>query len=227
MITLFPLPPLAFSTEQSIGKDEYCQIADKLYEAYENKNYDYIKTFKAKYANDAFIFPTCQLLLFLDNEISSKNFIDSFPESENELYLFSTRTWGCETHPPKIFSINSGEDHPEFIYYEELLDLMAKDDRGAIKKVVNTLHLADGALAEELLWNKLPKFISKHPDVVLKNWDLFRNHIDSVDSDEYTEVTYRKLIELKKIVQNAKADNASKSGFLSYLDKELKKHKQK
>jgi len=213
----------ATNAQEVFERVNYCPLAAKIYAAYEEKNFVYIKEVRSKNENDAFIFPTCQLLLLLANKLPVKEFIDAFPKNKDEYYLFASRAWGCENLPQKIF--NNDEDHPIFAYYDELLKLMAKGDRRAMKKVLNSIPWVDGEMAENLLWEELPKFLLKHPDIVLKNWDLFKDHINSIDSDIYTEDVYKNLIYLNKIVQETAADSVSKEGFLKYLDREVKIHK--
>jgi hypothetical protein len=210
------LPPIFTPIVQDrFQTDKYCGLVKEIYAAYDSGDFLYVKKMKAKYKKDFFLFPTCQLLLYLDKKISTKELINSFPGNKKDFLLFTGGTWGCES-PCKIYG-ESRVGNPFEVYYEELFKLMKKGNRQAMFKVLNSVTWADGHLTEYLCF-ELPGFVTEHADIVVKNWDLFKNHYDS----ECVAYSAEKLLRMKKVVLSTEADETSKNEFIHAIDEDLK-----
>jgi hypothetical protein len=211
--------------ESSPGGDNDCELSKKIYSAYEAGDFGSIKKICSKNKRTVPIFATGKLLLYLGDKVSAKEFIDAFPKNKEEYFLLADVPFNCGNPAPKIFVTSRSEGIPIYTFFEELSKLMEKGDRRAIRKVLLSIPWVDGDMAEMLLWETLPNFLFNHPDIVLKNWDLFKNHLDRVDASDYSEKVYQDLVHLKEVVQATPAGEGSKKDFLKYLEKEIEKHK--
>jgi hypothetical protein len=201
--------------------DTYCEGAQKLFAAYDTNNFSYIKKIEKDNQKDPFYFTTCKLLEYSAKLISPEEFVEDFPNNKSDYDVFTTAIWLC-SEPCKIF----GDDRtgqPIFPYYKKLFELMAEGNRMAIKKVLNSVPWSDGEVAEALQNGVyLPDFFSNHADVVLKNWDLFKNNLFFPGRVYEDPKAIQKLKHMKIVVLKAEANPKTKNEFLRAIDKELK-----
>ncbi len=200
--------------------DNYCDGAKKIFSAYDSGNFSYIKKIASKNKKDPFFFPTCILLEYSAKLISEKEFVEAFPGTKAENYIFVTAIWGCD-QPCKIFG-RAGVGQPIFPYYDELFKLMAKGNRQAIKKVLDSVPWSDGEVAEMLQdAGFLPDFFAEHADIVLKNRDLFRKNFYLEGSNQDVKEICRKLTHMREVVLKSDGDDVARAEFLGIIENEL------
>ena len=154
----------------------------------------------------------------MGKEISSDEFIRSFPSRQKEFQDFIDGSDSCDSvEPPRAFG---GDRVPIFEYFGQLISLMEKGDRKAAQKVLETFEFADGEIAEGL-YPDIGDFCVSHPELVLENWDLYQAHENGL-SGCFEFHSREDLEKMREKVLGSKGYEKAKEQFLKLIDRVLK-----
>jgi len=144
--------------------------------------------------NDPIAVLICKLSRYMAKQNTAEEFVDGFPSSRDLGAFWALDQIANVTQTPGSVPSLFSPDGPVSLYITELFKLVTKGDKKALQKYLELYLHADGEYAE-LMEDELEQLFSKHPEVVLENWNAIKsnkrvmpNLQDSLSSDQKREM---------------------------------------